>query len=327
MIFIVLWNVIFNYLWIKKTPLSYFYEEPKNSLDVIYIGHSNAYQHFNTTLAFEKYGFTTGLMTTDAQNFAGTEYLIKESQKYIIDLAKAADNLSAYTDGEFRQLPDSMKFTQNRIDVINKILSYKDTAKEEYINYYFSFLIYHNRWKDLLNGEIENRELFKGFEIIEKTVETYKMDKYNWSSESNSLQEENKIVLQNLIDYIKQNNLNVVFVVPIRTYSKDSDKRLNEVIKIINENNLNVVNFNTLEDLNINFETDFYNTSHLNIYGSTKYTLYFSKYLKENYNLPNHRDNIYIYNSWNREYIKFKEKFKELTNKDFEKLIKEYDIY
>ena len=333
-IFCILWNIVFNILWIDKTPLSYFYEEPKNTLDIVYIGHSNAYQHFNTTLAFKKYGFTTGLMATDAQNFSAVEYLIKESKKYqspklyVIDLAKAADNLGDYKNSEFRQLPDSMKFNKNRIDIINKVLAYKNIPKKEYINYYFSFLIYHNRWKDYMNGKQtnENKNLYKGFELSEQTIKTIS-NPIEWSKDKNELQEDNKKVLYELISYINNNHLNVLFVVPPRIYTIASNTRLNYLIDILQSNGFNVINFNDSNDYKININEDFYNIWHLNICGSTKFTLYLSNYIHKNYNLNDYRYEIQIYNSWNSEYERLKKKFKELTNKDFEELVNKYDIY
>ena len=56
---------------------------------------------------------------------------------------------------------------------------------------------------------------------------------------------------------------------------------------------------------------------------ATKYTLYFSKYLKENYDLPDHRDDK-KYNSWKTEYKKFKKQYKKLTKNNFDDLLKEY---
>ena len=139
------------------------------------------------------------------------------------------------------------------------------------------------------------------------------------------LPEDNKKILLDLIDYIKDNNLNVLFVIPKRSFENPIDNRLNSASAILQENNFTVLNFNTLDNFtNIDFSTDFYNSSHLNIYGSTKYTLYFSKYLKENYNLPNHKgDNLY--NLWDSEYTRFKQDFKNLTKKDFDELLNEYN--
>ena len=114
-----------------------------------------------------------------------------------------------------------------------------------------------------------------------------------------------------------------MFVLSKRYYDEETNGKLNEVIKIIRENNLKVINFNQVDELNnINFATDYYNKEHLNVYGTTKYTLYFAEYLKENYQLPDHRGNP-KYNSWISEYKRFKNDYKNATGNNFEDLINE----
>ena len=65
------------------------------------------------------------------------------------------------------------------------------------------------------------------------------------------------------------------------------------------------------------------NFAHLNVYGATKYTLWFSKYLKENYELPNHKNDV-NYSSWSSEYDRFKDNFKKITDKDFNEILLQY---
>ena len=77
--------------------------------------------------------------------------------------------------------------------------------------------------------------------------------------------EESKEILLNLIDYIKTNNLNVLFVIPPRYFEEEKVMQLNDVTRILQENSFNVINFNTLEDFKVDFSTDFYNEAHLNV--------------------------------------------------------------
>ena len=111
-------------------------------------------------------------------------------------------------------------------------------------------------------------------------------------------------------------------MIPKRGFYLSEIKKMNFISKEIKKRNYSVINFNEIEDLSINSDNDFYNLFHLNIYGSTKYTLYFAKYLHEHYDLPDHR-NDKKYNSWDKTYEKLKEHYKELTQKDFEELVEE----
>ena len=81
-IFILIFFLITKILWLPKNSITEFYEEPKNSLDIVYLGSSNAYAHFNTTLAYNEYGFTTGMLAVDSEPIIALKYLIKESEKY-----------------------------------------------------------------------------------------------------------------------------------------------------------------------------------------------------------------------------------------------------
>ncbi len=332
LIFFILLYLVIKTLWLEETPISKFYDEPENSLDVIYIGSSNVYTHFNSTLAYNLYGYTTGILSNDTQNFLVAKYLIKEAQKYqkpslyVIDIAKLADNFDDFTEADFRKTFDSMKFSKNRIEAINEILSYKkDATKRDYINYYFSFFKYHNRMKDFPTSNITGvKNLYKGYLLENRNIVTTKQKVFYWTDQISNLQEQNKQVLENLIKYIKEENLNVLFVVPKRYFEKDINERLNDAIQIIKENNLKVMNLNNIEDYNvIDYKTDFYNKWHLNVYGSTKNTMLFGKYLKENYNLPNHKGDI-AYKSWDEEYERFKEDYKKYTENDFEEKIDTY---
>ena len=97
-IFCILWRVVFNILWLPKNSTTYFYKENKNTLDIVYIGSSNANAHFNSLLAYDLYGFKTGLLSIDSQPFIAIKYLIKESEKYqkpslyIIDITRLTDD-------------------------------------------------------------------------------------------------------------------------------------------------------------------------------------------------------------------------------------------
>lgn len=329
LIFCFLFLLVRKVFWLEQNPITEFYKEPKNSLDIVYVGASNAYNHFNTMLAFNKYGFTTGMMSYNSQPFPATEYLLKEAKKYqnpvlyIIDISQSANNYSEITEAAIRRVTDSMKNSDNRIDAINKLLSYTNVSKEDYINYYYSFFTYHDSWKSPRNIKYNifgNKDIFKGYRFTKRNTNKYAMDNYYWSDKILPLDEANILVFESLFKYIKENNLNVLFVVSKRFYEEQIQYKLNDAISRIEKNGFDIINFNTLEDFNIDFENDYYNELHMNVYGATKFTLYFAKYLSEHYNLLDHREDK-NYETWNKEYIKFQKRFNELTNENFGDLI------
>ena len=263
------------------------------------------------------------MLTTASQPFSAVEYLIKESRKYqnpnlyVIDISKAADDFDIFPKEDIRRCTDSMKFSKNRIEAINELLSYTDMSDDNYLDYYFSFFMYHNRWKNLTESNFaDDKTLYKGYLLTDYNIEVVKEKTDIWNDTKLDLPEENEKTLTSLMNYINENNLNVLFVIPSREFEPKHKGRLNTITTILQENNFKVINFNKLDDFKINYETDLYQQNHLNVYGATKYTLYFAKYLHENYELKNHKGDE-NYSTWQSEYERFKVDFNKLTKKNF----------
>ena len=334
-IFILIFFTIFIFIntvlsgGVDSTSITYFYDEPKKSLDVVYLGASTVHFNFNTTLAYELYGYKTGLLSANSEPFAATKYLIKEAEKYqkpelyIIDIGRIIDLTEEFSDEKIRNTIDSMKYSINRIDTINGILNYKKSVKkEDYINFYFSFLMYHNSWKNnnmskiktALNG---NKTLYKGYYFSESNIEVYPKEKIEWTNKIEKLHEEGMEILFDLIDYIDKNDLQVLFIVPVRSFETEEQMQLNYVIQFLRKENKDIINFNTVDELNIDYDKEFCSKNHLGVYGATKFTVYFGKYLKENYTLKDSKEEN-IDSSWKSEYNRFKEDFNNITHNDFD---------
>lgn len=329
-IFCILWDLIFSIIWIQDNSIKEFYKEPKDSLDVLYFGSSNAYAHFNTVLAYDTHGFTTGMLSSDSQPFSAIKYLIKEGRKYqnpnvyVIDITYITVDLKYPSEGDIRKVTDSMRFTQNRIDAINEMTDQIGVSKKDRTKYYFSFLTYHNSWQYLGKYSFFNENLYKGHILSDTTVEVKPQPNFKWMSYSDEpLKDENAKILQDLIDYVEQENLEVLFLIPPKTYTKTQISMLNNATKIIEDNNYKVIN-GCNENIDIDYSNDFYNPGHLNVYGATKFTLWMSEYLEDNYKLNNHK-NDNKYKSWDKEYKKYKESFNKLTNLNFDTLLEKLD--
>lgn len=329
LLFCFIWKSVFFVLWLPDNSINKFYDEPKNSLDVVYIGASNVYAHFNTVLAYKLYGFTTGMLTSSQQPLSATKYLLKEAniyqnpKVYVIDIGNVSIDVNTTTTSTIRNVTDAMKYSKNRSQTIDFMLQYVDEKieKKDYYSFYYSFFIYHNSWKNINYGNFVSDYIFKGYYFTSDRVVSVPQKKEKWSYEETELPQDNLYLYLDLIKYIKSKNLNVIFVVPIRFFSNENMAMINSAIKIANDEGIKTINFNELEDFDIDFSHDFYNASHLNVYGAIKYTKYFSKYLDENYNLPNHKKEK-KYNSWDKEYERFVDKFEELTKTTFSSVIK-----
>ena len=198
LIFSILLYKLVDILWLEKHNIDSFYDEPENTIDVVYIGASTVYRSFNTTLAYDLYGFTTVLLSSGSQPLSAAKHLMKEAGKYqkpylyIVDIGKVASDLNI-PGADIRKVTDAMKWSKDRTDAINEILSYTDIDKKDYVNYKYSFLMYHNAWRSLNITNFEkNAELFKGFTASENTSKIGDTVDYTWNNDDDVMELDRK---------------------------------------------------------------------------------------------------------------------------------------
>ena len=107
-----------------------------------------------------------------------------------------------------------------------------------------------------------------------------------------------------VLDYCDDLDQDILFVLSPYSMKDGEAEKFNTAIDMVEERGYQVLNFNTPEmaqALDLDWETDFYNSKHVNFLGAEKYTEYLSKYLEENYDLPDHRDDP-KYESWEEAY-------------------------
>lgn len=325
-LFIFIWNIVFSILRIQKNSIELFYDEPKNSLDVMYYGSSSTYAFYNAPLAYNEFGFTTGIRASDGQPFNALKYLSMESLKYqnpkvsVFDVDSIAYNATIVNEGDIRKVIDNMKMSKIRMDLTDELLDFYIDSDAEKLSYYLPFLYYHSSWKDLNSDKLYANKLFKGSILSKLSVSVEPQEKQEWVVGDAKLTDNEYKMINDLIKYINDSKINAIFVISKRRFSDEAMQKFNTLTKLANQGNIKVINFNLLDDFDVNYETDFYNRNHLNTSGSIRYTLYLANYLKEHYNLDDHRGDK-KYASWDKAFDKYKKRYNKLTKNDYENVL------
>ena len=99
-------------------------------------------------------------------------------------------------------------------------------------------------------------------------------------------------ILDDLLDYLKDKDIEVLFVVSPYIEEKEHKMCFNYVEKRVKEAGFDFIDANDYrEEMQIDYSKDFYNYGHVNIYGSNKYTEFLCKYMIDNNKLVDHRNN------------------------------------
>ena len=327
---------MFDILIPKYTSLDDFYSESKNSLDVFYVGSSNVNNNFNSVLAYKEYGFTTAMLSSESQHFSSILHLIKEGLKYqnpkvvVIDISRIKDMIKVAEMNQFqyfdqRKTIDALKFSKNKISAIYDLIKYDELSFDKYMTFFMPHLIYHDSWKEVTSttfgyGENGWYRFIKGYQYNTYANQTNSQKRVNWHNDTIELTDRIYEMLTDLLTYLKEENLDTIFVLPAAEHSNYDISIFNTVIPIIESYRFDVLNFASTDDYGVDYENDFFEPLHYNAYGAIRFTLYFSDYLKNKYDLIDHRsDNNY--SSWEDGFKKFEKIFEEETGNKLEDYI------
>ena len=286
-----------------------FYAEEKDSIDVLMVGSSPVYPTYSAPKLYGEQGIVAYPLSSNSQRPKAMRYLIKEAYKtqnpslLIIEL-----RMFTMPDDEWeenmvftRGVTDNMKYSANRINAINALVS----NKEERYTYYFDIFKYHSNWKTLiLPSQIacwnyEKLDPLKGLEIKYGVGPVEDYENLSGYTEAVSPTEEQVGVLYDLLDYVDELDKDVLFIISPYVMEEAAKAQYNYIIPIIEEAGYPVLDFNEhIEEIGIDFSQDTYDYgSHMNALGQVKCTEYLGNYLKEHYDLPDHRGEE-LYESW-----------------------------
>ena len=297
-----------------------FYNEKENTLDVLFIGNSEASRAYSPICIWNEYGITSYNYSNSLQTTQMAYYKIKESLKYqhpkVIILEPNSFFESENSDEASRKVMDNWKFDDVKLSAIfDKNLEIKDR-----ITYIFPIIKYHSRWNKMEATDFKvlkkkyNEIAYKGMPIIVNRKE-YNGNKYYMAEngKEEKISENNLVYIKKIIELCKENNITILFnelPAPL-IWSSAKNKATKE---IADEYGLDFMDFNLLqEEIGIDWSQDFHDAGgHLNIYGAEKVSKYIGKILQEKYNLPNHKNDANIADEWNETAQKYEQHKKEL---------------
>ena len=327
----------FNDEWYITNSVGDLYKSPKNSLDVLLVGDSCIYSALSPLEIYNETGIASFNLSTPGQKMWSSYYLLKEAfktQKPKVCFLECGEYLVNTEFGraiDKRAIIDTLKLSKNKLDVINdKIYNLSFIEK---VGALIPAIEYHSRWQEFNGSDIrkvlaKSQQTYKGF-IYNPVVEPYTGDKKlsntipfeskndaltiteNDITLANAVSENSKKYFDKIIELCKQNNCTLILI-KVPDIQDWSDEKHNQVEAFAKINNITFVDLNYCNDPNFNIDwtTDSSDSGyHLNIKGATKSTKLFAKYLKENFDLPNHKNDS-NYNSWNLAYENY---FKEIT--------------
>lgn len=295
-----------------KNRFAGFYAEEENSIDVIFIGSSPVHPYYVFPKLYGEYGIVSYPLSSYQQRPKAAPYLIEEATKtqqpkvWVFEMRQYLSEESAMTENlaHTRGLTDNMKYSWNRIELINELV---DNPEERY-TYYFDIFKYHSNWKTMILPrqlacfDYEVNDPWKGFLYNDEIVGSVFYD-VSGVTDTMPIPTDKEEALRELLKLLDANNMEAVFIVSPYMLTDEMQMKYNYIEDIIEEYEYPFLNFNNyINEIGIDFSVDYYDVgNHANIYGAEKCTDFLAKFLLENYDLPDHRGEE-NYQSWDEAY-------------------------
>jgi hypothetical protein len=315
--FFVLFGLVFNYFsavfsprWVgindNLSRTATFYTQPRNTIDVLFLGASSFRSGISPLVIWEKFGFTSYSRATSPQAPAVTYYYLRESLKYQHPKVVVLDGVSLFDyykvdsrEGTLRVTIDPMKLSMEKIQLIFDIVS--KSNKQTFIDYLFPLLRYHARWKDLQQGDFEfyKKDIYDHFrgQYLNYQVSRFRIPK-NYMQPTGETAKFDKTALdyyEKIFNLCKENDIQVVFLTLPRLNDKWDYSKYLAVKQLAEKHNYPFINYSLPEetgDLEFDRLKDFSDPGHLNVYGAQKFSELFGAFLQEKFALPDTRSTL-----------------------------------
>ena len=272
------------------------YDQPKNSVDVVFMGSSHIHCDVNTALLWEQYGIAAYDYSAAEQPLWVTYFYLKEICKYqnpklvVLDLYSPARFKEDY---QYDWLYDNLagvKFSLNKLKML-----YVSCEPEYYFDYFPSIGAYHNRYAEVTEEDYEylfskriERQVNKGFTQDFQTRPQSEPE--ITQKKSGGITVKSEQYLQKIIEFAQDNDIDLFLIVSPYITTQEDELVYNRVHEIADQYGLQFNSTNYFySEMDLNFDKDFFDESHLNYAGSIKFTEYLGKELKEKYDLPDRR--------------------------------------
>lgn len=298
--------------------MSGLYREPRNSVDVVIVGASEAYIDYSAAYAYDLYGYTSYSYAWDAATgelyeAQTREILRRQDPEWII----VEINGILYDDPKDSTNPHSHRlFLDNTPMSLNKLRTiFKHVPAENRYEYLFPLSKYHGNWKiaydqggrmrDLLSVRMNGSKL-KGVVTNVLPYEAPESRDITNDFSTEPLEAHAQEYLISFLEYCREEKLeNVLFVRFPHVIADDWNyrrfRRCNQAEEIIREYGYDFINLERDHaQMGLDFSADFYNADHLNYLGQQKLTACLGKILTEQYGLGKSELTAETKASWNQ---------------------------
>lgn len=274
-----------------------FYGEPKNSIDILVLGDSNAYCAYSPMVIWDKYGVPSYVAAEGNQTIVGAEKLLNEVLKC--------------------QNPKLLIFDVNMLWSGNRNIQRVEDCINSMLQCDVPVVNYHDRWKNMSLKDCFKKKNYtfrsttRG-QRLSRCVKPYVGDdKMEETEDKDGIPFVTRFFFEKLLRECNDKGIEVLLI-ETPTATSWTYARHTAMEKYAEEKGLTFIDFNTLTGKNaIDWNADTKDGGmHMNVYGAKKVTDYLGKYISKNYSFENKKADS-TYSDWNKDCSDYKKYVKK----------------
>jgi hypothetical protein len=310
-----------------------FYELPDNSVDVLVLGSSHAFEDIHPAILYKDYGIAAYDLCGSIQPFWNTYHFLVEALKTqrprLILLEAYCSTFSPEYSDASRIIRNNygLEWSENAINAlkVSTPSASADSTEESFVDYLFRFNQYHSRYADLTKEDFsvlvptgESRQILgAGLNTGTQKFESPTPD--NASAEPQPLSEKTEEWYRKIIELCESEGLSLeIILTPYPHYASHKGK-FATARAIAEGYGVPFTDFNveSTARIGLDYSTDFADSSHLNHRAVQKFNHFLGEWLSGRHELPDRREG-FLWQVWQEavvsyEYLMTNQKLKEIT--------------
>lgn len=296
-----------------------YYELEPDTLDVLCLGSSHLYYGFYPNVLWEEYGITSYVMGSPQQTVATSYLLLKEALQYQKPEVVLLESYYFWYDGLYtddarlRQAFDGVRLGDVKREMVETFLP--ELSWKDKLSYYLPFLKYHSRWDSLKNQDFHPKSFLHGANLDYGVIEN---EDPGLSIDPVEIPEVNLDYFEKIAALCEENDIElVVFATPFGVDEKWERYATRQGTTLtletyLEEREIPFLFYQKTGEAQIDFSQDFRDETHLNAQGAGKIARAAGAYLKEQYDLEDHRGDS-AYEKWESDYEEYRKMVEKKT--------------
>lgn len=298
--------------------------EPKNSLDVVFVGNSDLYRGISPMEIWQANGITSYVCGAPMQTPEKAYSILKEMflmQKPKV-VALEVDELFT-TSNPTPKKPNANK--KKKLSPLQKTLRYFETFDKNIgtkLSYNFPIVKYHNRWdklelKDFTSIKDSWYFVGRGY-LLNNEISPYDGGA-DYMAEDDGFEDMSEGAggtLEKILALCEKNGAELMLVA-VPSANTWNFRKHNTVEKYAKDNSIEFLDLNTiLEQIDFDWKTDTRDRgNHLNLFGGTKVTKKIAEFIEQNYSVEKRNDQSLL-NRWKHDFQIYTETKEKLLNEN-----------